>query len=162
MKKTEIAIFASGCFWGVEFYFQKCEGVLKTEVGYIGGTKDKPTYEQVCEQKTGHAEAVLCEFDPNKVSFEGLTKLFFEIHDFTQTNQQGPDIGEQYRSEIFYTNDEQKNISEKLISILTTKGYKVATKITKATKFWLAENYHQKYYEKNGQSPYCHIKRKIW
>ena len=162
MINKNTAIFASGCFWGVEFYFQKEDGVLKTQVGYIGGATENPSYEEVCEQKTGHAEAVYCEFDSNKVSFEKLAKLFFEIHDFTQTNGQGPDIGEQYRSEIFYTNEEQKNISEKLISELTIKGYKVATKITKASKFWIAEDYHQKYYEKNGKNPYCHVKRKIW
>jgi len=158
----EKAIFASGCFWGVQYYFKKQNGVISTTVGYTGGHLENPTYEQVCSHITGHAEAVLVEFNPEIVSYEELVKLFFEIHDFTQTNGQGPDIGEQYRSEIFYFNENQKNTAEKYIKILSDKGYKVATKLTSATTFWEAEKYHQDYYNKNGQSPYCHFRRKIF
>ena len=160
--KTEKAIFAGGCFWGVEYYFQKEKGVKSTRVGFIGGSKDNPTYKEVCTGKTGHAEAMEVTFDPSQTDFETLAKLFFEIHDFTQVNRQGPDIGEQYRTEIFYTNDSQKTITEKLIKSLTDKGYKVSTKITKATTFWIAEDYHQHYYEKNGHEPYCHTRHKIF
>lgn len=156
IQQTQKAIFAGGCFWGVEYYLQKKEGVLSTTVGYIGGHTQNPTYEQVCSKQSGHVEAVEVEFDPAKISYKELTKLFFEIHDPTQVDKQGPDVGEQYRSEIFYTNDEQKNVALELIEILKEKGYKVATKLTKATKFWPAEGYHQDYYNKKGGIPYCH------
>jgi peptide methionine sulfoxide reductase msrA/msrB len=156
--KLEEAIFAGGCFWGVEYYFQKEKGVVKTEVGYIGGHKVNPTYREVCNHTTGHIEAMKVTFDPSKTSYETLAKLFFEIHDPTQTNGQGNDIGEQYLSMVFYKNQEQKEITEKLISILTQKGYKIATKLKEATHFWPAETYHQQYYEKNGGVPYCHSK----
>ena len=154
--KTEKAIFAGGCFWGVEYYMQKKEGVISVVSGYIGGHKDQPTYQEVCTGTTGHAEAVEITFDPAKVSYEDLAKLFFEIHDPTQVNRQGPDVGVQYRSEIFYLDEEQKEIIENLISILKSKGYKVATKVTKATTFWPAEDYHQDYYDHKGTLPYCH------
>lgn len=155
--KTEVAIFAGGCFWGVEYYFKSEPGVLKTKVGYIGGKTENPTYEDVCNKNTGFAEALYVEFDPKQNNFETLCKLFFEIHDPTQVNRQGPDIGDQYRSEIFYTNEEQKTIALKLKDILIAKGYNVATKITPATKFYDAESYHQDYYTKTGKQPYCHI-----
>jgi len=156
-KTTERAIFASGCFWGTEYHFKKADGVLSTTVGYIGGHKDNPTYQEVCSGKTGHAEATEVIFDPDKVSYETLAKLFFETHDPTQVNRQGPDIGTQYRSEIFYLNEKQKEISEKLIKILEAKGLNIATKVTKASHFWGAEAYHQDYYEYKGTTPYCHI-----
>ena len=159
-KQTETAIFAGGCFWGTEYHFQKQKGVISTQAGYIGGTTGNPTYEQVCHSGTGHAEAVEVVFDPREISYEELAKLFFEIHDPTQINRQGPDIGEQYRSEIFYTNEDQKETAEKLIKILEDKGYDVATKISKADKFWEAENYHQDYYKKKGGLPYCHTYQK--
>ena len=111
---------------------------------------------------TGHAEAIHITFDPVKVSYEKLVKLFFEIHDFTQLDRQGPDIGEQYRSAIFYTDDEQKKIAQKVIKILMNKNYEVATALIKATKFWKAEEYHQDYYNKTGGNPYCHIHKKIF
>ena len=160
--KTEKAVFASGCFWGTEFYFMKANGVISTRVGFTGGIKDNPTYEEVCSGKTHHLEAVEVTYDTQKTSYENLVKLFFETHDFTQTDGQGPDIGEQYKSVIFYSNDEQKKIAEKYIDILKNKGYKVATELRPAATFWQAEDYHQKYYEKNGHRPYCHVYRKIF
>ncbi len=154
---TEIAYFAGGCFWGTEYYLHKVNGVISTTVGYMGGDTDNPTYQQVCAGNTGHVETVQVEFDPAIISFKELAKLFFEIHDPTQTDGQGPDIGEQYLSVIFYSNDEQKAVSEKLIKILQDKGYRVATTLQKADKFWDAEDYHQDYYQQNGKQPYCHI-----
>ena len=159
---TEKAIFASGCFWGTEYYFQKVPGVISTTVGYTGGHTISPTYKQVCSGKTGHKEVVKVIFDPAKTSYEALAKLYFETHDFTQINGQGPDIGEQYLSYIFYANDEQQNIAEELIKILQDKGYKVATKLEPASTFWKAEDYHQNYYQNNGKTPYCHIKRNVF
>jgi peptide methionine sulfoxide reductase msrA/msrB len=156
-SKQELrAIFAGGCFWGTEYFFQRFKGVTSTRVGYVGGHKETPTYEEVCYKDTGHAEAVEVLYDPEITSYEELVKLFFEIHDPTQVNQQGPDIGEQYRSEIFYLDDEQKDVVERLINILKDRGYKVATKVSEAKKFWKAEDYHQDYYNKTGNTPYCH------
>lgn len=154
--KTEEAIFAGGCFWGVEHFYQRANGVISTKVGYIGGHTTNPTYQEVCEHKTGHAEAIRVTFDPSVTDFETLARLFFEIHDPTQSNRQGPDIGDQYRSEVFYRNGAQKNITEELIRVLEQKGYRVATRVTKASTFWPAEKYHQDYYEKSGGTPYCH------
>ncbi|MEJ5266259.1 MAG: peptide-methionine (S)-S-oxide reductase MsrA [Bacteroidales bacterium] len=136
------------------------KGVISTEVGYTGGYLENPTYKQVCYENTGHAEAVKVVFDNSIVSFEDLCKIFFEIHDPEQINRQGPDVGEQYRSEIFYTTEEQKIISEKLIAILISKGFNVATKLTPAGAFYPAEDYHQKYYQKTGKLPYCHFYQK--
>lgn len=155
-RNVSRAIFAGGCFWGVEYYMQQKKGVISVTSGYIGGHKDNPTYQEVCSHSTGHAEAVEIVFDPNQVTYEELTKLFLEIHDFTQVDRQGPDIGNQYRSEIFYTDEEQKKVAENLLKILQGKGYKVATKVTRATTFWPAEDYHQDYYENKGTLPYCH------
>ncbi len=152
------AIFAGGCFWGVEYYLKGAPGVLSTTVGYIGGKTQDPTYEEVCGHKTGHAEAVEVVYDSEEVSYEELTKLFFEIHDPTQVNHQGPDIGEQYRSAVFYVNEHQKMVAEKLVGILEDKGLKVATEIVPAGRFWPAEDYHQDYYMKTGKSPYCHMR----
>jgi len=157
LPEKDTAIFASGCFWGTEYWLQKQKGVISTDVGYIGGHKDNPTYEQICSHTTGHAEAVRVVYNPKEVSFETLAKLFFETHDPTQINRQGPDIGDQYRSEIFYTSEEQKQTSLKIIKLLEQKGYKVATKLSMATKFWKAEDYHQDYYEHKGSKPYCHF-----
>lgn len=155
-EKKETAIFAGGCFWGVEHLMKQLPGVISVTSGYIGGTTSNPSYEEVCSKPTGHAEAVEIIFDPNKLSYETLAKRFFEIHDPGELNQQGPDKGEQYRSEIFYTTPEQKETAIKLINILKNKGFQVVTKVTPATKFWRAEDYHQNYYEKNQKTPYCH------
>ncbi len=160
VQETEEAIFAAGCFWGVEFLFKKLPGVLKTEVGYTGGDKLNPTYGEVCNGTTGHYEAIRIVYDPAKISYEQLTKYFFEIHDFTQQNGQGPDIGEQYLSVIFYYDEQQKQIAEKLIKMLQNQGYSVATALLPVTVFWRAETYHQDYYEKTGKHPYCHIYQK--
>jgi peptide methionine sulfoxide reductase msrA/msrB len=159
-QKTGRAIFAGGCFWGVEYHFEKAPGVLSAVSGYIGGTKENPTYREVCGHGTGHAEAVEVAFDPDKTSFEELCKLFFEIHDPAQVNGQGPDLGEQYRSEVFYVNPEQKEVAEKLMAALKAKGLKTATKLTPAGEFWPAEEYHQDYYAKTGKKPYCHVRTK--
>jgi peptide methionine sulfoxide reductase msrA/msrB len=155
-KKIEKAIFAGGCFWGVEYYFQKLKGVISTVVGYTGGHKENPTYREVCYHSTGHIEAIEITYDANIVSYEELTKLFFEIHNPEQSDGQGPDIGEQYTSVVFYQDVKQKEIAEHLIEVLKGKGYKVATKLRKAAYFWPAEKAHQQYYEKEGSKPYCH------
>jgi peptide methionine sulfoxide reductase msrA/msrB len=161
-QKTEKAYFAGGCFWGVEHYFQNAPGVISTSVGYMGGTTENPTYQDVSYKNTGHAETVEVAFDSSRVDFETLAKLFFEIHDPTQMNRQGPDIGSQYRSEIFYQNEEQKAVAQKLIAVLKEKGLEVVTKLTPAKKFWPAETYHQRYYQKTGGTPYCHVRKKIF
>ncbi len=160
--ETEKAIFASGCFWGTEHYFKGAPGVISTTVGYTGGDVNNPTYKQVCTDRTGHAEAVEVEYDPLKTSFEELAKLFFETHDFTQLNRQGPDVGTQYRSVIFYLNEQQREVAARLVEELTKKGYDVKTQIVPAKEFWPAEEYHQDYYERKGGTPYCHISRKIF
>jgi peptide methionine sulfoxide reductase msrA/msrB len=154
--KTDTAIFAGGCFWGVEYYMEKAKGVISVTDGYTGGWKDHPTYEEVCSGKTGHYEAVEVVFDPKKTSFEEVARLFFEIHDPTEWNHQGPDWGEQYRSAVFYRNEEQKKITEKLIAELKANGYQVVTEVKPAKTFWKAEAYHQDYYDRKGTTPYCH------
>jgi len=135
--KTEVAIFAGGCFWGVEYYFQNAPGVVKTEVDYIGGHKENHTYKAVCAHTTGHIEAMEVTFDTTKTNYETLAKLFFEIHDPTQSNGQGGDIGEQYLSVVFYTSEQQKEITEKLIRLLENKGYKIATTYVQQQNFGL-------------------------
>lgn len=157
---TEKAYFAGGCFWGVEHLLKETDGVLSTTVGYMGGNTSNPTYQDVSHKNTGHAEAVEVVFDPTKTNYETLARLFFEIHDPTQKNRQGPDVGEQYRSAIFYVDDQQKQIADKLIGILEGKGYDVATQLVTAGNFWPAEDYHQDYYDKTGKEPYCHIYQK--
>jgi peptide methionine sulfoxide reductase msrA/msrB len=158
----EEAVFAGGCFWGVEYLFQQIPGVAKTSVGYTGGTTRRPTYKQVCTGRTGHAEALEVVYDPDRVDYETLARRFFEIHDFTQLNRQGPDIGTQYRTAVFYKDDAQKAIAEKLIKLLTDKGFKVQTQLDKLEKFWDAEAYHQDYYLKTGKQPYCHVPKKVF
>lgn len=158
--KTGRAYFAGGCFWGVEHLLQEIEGVISVRSGFMGGNVDMPSYEQVVRANTGHAETVEVVFDPSKTNFETLARLFFEIHDPTQVNRQGPDIGDQYRSAVFYVDDEQKRVTENLIGLLRDKGYNVATELTQAGEFWPAEDYHQDYYAKNGKEPYCHVYQK--
>lgn len=151
------ALFAAGCFWGVEYHFARAKGVLATQVGYSGGTTEAPSYEQVCTGNTGHAEALLVIFDKAKTDYTKLTKLFFNLHDPSQVDGQGPDIGNQYRSEIFYFTDEQRRIAEELIALLKNNNISVATRVTSASTFWPAEAYHQQYYQTKGGEPYCHI-----
>lgn len=153
---TQRALFASGCFWGTEYVFQRAPGVLKTTVGYIGGQREAPTYREVCSGQTGHAEAVEVVYDPSRTTYEALCRLFFETHDPTQLNRQGPDVGTQYRSAVFTLDDEQKATAERLIAILQGKGLEVVTAVVPAGPFWPAEDYHQDYYERHGREPYCH------
>ncbi len=150
------AYFAGGCFWGVEYYLEKQPGVIEAVSGYMGGHTKNPTYKEVSYTDTGHVETVEVTYDSSKVDFETLARLFFEIHDPTQKNGQGPDIGAQYHSVIFYTSEEEKKILEKLIALLRAKGFDVATKLRAATPFYKAEAYHQDYYEHKGKQPYCH------
>jgi len=157
--KTETATFGAGCFWGVEAKFMQTPGVRETSVGYMGGKKDSPTYRDVCTGSTGHAEVVHLKFDPAEVSFDQLLDVFFKLHDPTMLDRQGPDVGTQYRSVIFYHSADQKRLASKKIdefNQLGTYGKQVVTKITQATDFWLAEEYHQKYLYKRGQGD-CRI-----
>ncbi|PCI35168.1 MAG: peptide-methionine (S)-S-oxide reductase [Elusimicrobia bacterium] len=151
MAETRKATFAAGCFWGVETDFRKVEGVLDAAVGYIGGTVENPTYQQVCTSTTGHAEAVELEFDPDKVTFEKLLDLFFTMHDPSQVDRQGPDVGSQYRSAVFYHDEDQKISAEKVVAELS-KSRTIATQIVPSTTFYRAEEYHQQYHAKNGGS----------
>ena len=145
----EIAILALGCFWGPEVKFVKLDGVLKTEVGYCGGNSNKTNYKEVCTGSTNHAEVVKLEFDPKLISYEKIIKFFYEIHDPTTLNSQGPDFGTQYRSEIFYLNEQQKQIAEKITNEENIRfSGKVVTKISLVKNYCPAEEYHQKYLEK--------------
>ncbi|NLE68323.1 MAG: bifunctional methionine sulfoxide reductase B/A protein [Lentisphaerae bacterium] len=155
-KSFSRAVFAGGCFWGVEYYLQQSLGVIRAVSGYTGGAKEFPSYKQVCGGGTGHIEAVEVLFDPRQTTYETLAKLFFEIHDPTQSDRQGPDIGEQYRSVVFYRDEAQKATAEKLIAQLKANGFKVVTRLEPAAKFWPAEPYHQDYYFNKGTTPYCH------
>ena len=155
-KNREIAYFAGGCFWGVEYYMQKQKGVISVISGYMGGVEKDPTYELVCSGTTNYAETVQITFDPSLIDYETIAKIFFEIHDPTQLNRQGPDIGKQYRSEVFYTNSKQKEIADSLTEVLKNKGYDVATKVSPASVFYKSEDYHQDYYQRKGTLPYCH------
>jgi|TARA_B100001094_G_scaffold23323_1_gene19742 methionine-S-sulfoxide reductase len=145
----EIAILALGCFWGPEVKFSKLDGILKTEVGYCGGNSSETNYKEVCTGSTNHAEVVKLEFDPELISYEKIIKFFYEIHDPTTLNSQGPDFGTQYRSEIFYTNEQQKQIAEKITNDENKKFLgKIVTKISLVKNYCPAEEYHQKYLEK--------------
>jgi peptide-methionine (S)-S-oxide reductase len=155
---SQRAIFAAGCFWGVEEAFREMPGVVSTAVGYIGGATKDPTYEQVCTDRTGHAEAVLVEYDPTRVAYDDLLERFWKIHDPTQVNRQGPDFGTQYRTAIFYTSDEQRAAAEASKEQLSASGKHrrpIATEIVPAPEFYRAEEYHQQYFAKRGQ-PSCH------
>lgn len=145
------AIFAAGCFWGVEVEFRNIPGVTAAEVGYTGGSKDSPSYEDVCTGTTGHAEAVKVEFDPAQVTYEQLLDYFWQLHDPTQKDRQGPDVGTQYRSAIFVSDEEQRAAATKSREQVSQRFKKpIATEIVDATHFWPAEDYHQRYLEKRG------------
>ena len=150
------AYFAGGCFWGVEYYLEQIEGVKEVSSGFMGGHMANPGYYDVVKGKTGHLETVEVLYDPSVVSFETLAKRFFEIHDPTQTNGQGPDIGSQYLSAVFVNSNKEREIVKKLIALLEKKGYKISTQIREASAFYKAERYHQDYYERKGSQPYCH------
>ncbi|MFA6132703.1 MAG: bifunctional methionine sulfoxide reductase B/A protein [Phycisphaerae bacterium] len=154
------ALFAGGCFWGVEHLFKQAPGVLAVTSGYTGGKVERPTYEQVCTGKTGHAEAVEIVFDPARVSYEQLARLFFEIHDPTTRDRQGPDVGSQYRSAVFYQTPEQKQTAEALIAQLRAKGYAVVTEVVPASTFWPAEADHQDYLRRHPGRYDCHVRVK--
>jgi len=156
VSDTEEAIFAAGCFWGVEHLFKQLPGVLKTEVGYTGGHQQQPTYQEVCAGNTGHLEALRVVYDPTRLSYKQAVMYFFEIHNPTQSNGQGPDLGDQYRSAIFCYDAKQLEVADALIQELMQMKYQVTTELLPVSTFWPAENYHQNYYAKNGQAPYCH------
>ncbi len=156
--KTETAYFAGGCFWGIEHYFQQGPGVVDAQSGYMQGRTEHPTYKEVCSDTTGHAETVKVVFDPNRISYRRLLEAFFKMHDPTQLNRQGPDVGEQYRSGIYYTSEEQKREAEQFIEELQNSGKvrgKIVTEVEKAETFWPAEDYHQDYVVKTGRA--CHV-----
>jgi peptide-methionine (S)-S-oxide reductase len=156
---SEKATFGAGCFWGVEATFREIPGVLDALSGYAGGHLDNPTYKDVCTDRTGHVEVVEVEFDAAKVSYEDLVKAFFQLHDPTQVNRQGPDYGTQYRTVIFTHSPEQAEVAERVKKSLATSGkYRkpIATEIVAAPTFWKAEEYHQRYLEKRGLG-HCHI-----
>jgi peptide methionine sulfoxide reductase msrA/msrB len=159
--KYEKAYFSGGCFWGVEYYLEKLKGVKEVNSGYMGGTLKNPTYEQVSSSKTGHLETVEVLYDSSVITYEQLAKVFFEIHNPTQKNGQGPDIGAQYHSAVFVRNEDERKIVMELIGKLRANGFDVATKILDVQPFYKAEEYHQDYYQKKGLAPYCHtpIKR---
>lgn len=157
---TSTAVFAGGCFWGVQHHFDKMEGVRRTLVGYTGGEESAPSYHDVRNHLTHHVEAVLVEYDATIVSYTELCKLFFEIHDPAQTDGVGEDLGPQYRSCVFYADEEQKAETERLMNILRDKGFEVNTLLLPLQEFWIGEEYHQRYYEKTGGEPYCHFRTK--
>ncbi len=152
-KKTEIASFAAGCFWGVQSFFDQVPGVVQTAVGYMGGQMPNPTYKEVCTGSTEHAETLQIEFNPDQISYEQLLNMFWELHDPTSLNRQGLDIGTQYRSAIFYYTDRQKQIAEESKNkVQPNYGKPIVTEIIPAPEFYSAEEYHQKYFEKQGIS----------
>lgn len=161
--KHEKATFAAGCFWGVEKIIKAIDGVISTVVGYSGGNSNSPTYEEVCAGKTGHAEAIEILFDPSKITYEELLEYFWRLHDPTQVNRQGGDIGTQYRSVIFYHDVRQREIAENSKAAFESSGVfenKIATEIIEAGRFYPAEDYHQDYLEKNPDGYMCHILRR--
>lgn len=157
-EDVAIAVFAGGCFWGVQHAFSKVDGVLRTLVGYTGGEEECPSYADVRDHHTHHVEAVVVEYDTARVGYEDLCKLFFEIHDPAQTDGVGPDLGPQYRSCIFYTSEQQRQEAHRIADLLRSKGHEVNTLILPLGPFWMGEEYHQRYYEKTGGEPYCHVR----
>jgi methionine-S-sulfoxide reductase len=158
--QPEVAYFAGGCFWGLEHYFQEGPGVLDAVSGYMQGSKNDPTYKEVCSDKTGHAETVKVVYDPKRISYRRLLEAFFVMHDPTQLNRQGPDVGNQYRSGIWYVDEDQKRQAEAYVKELAANdrydGRKIVTQVEPAKKFWPAEEYHQDFIEKTGRS--CHVR----
>ncbi len=160
LEKKEVATLAAGCFWCVEAIFQQLEGVLKVESGYAGGKIKNPTYKQVCEGETGHAEVIQIIFDSDKITFKQLLEVFFKTHDPTTLNRQGADEGTQYRSSVFYHSPEQKETAAKIIKELDTSGAysnKIVTLLEPIIDFYVAEDYHQNYFNQNGHNPYCNM-----
>lgn len=157
-RPVEVAAFAAGCFWGVQRYMSRQQGVIQTLAGYTGGQEQNPNYDDVRQHRTSHLEAVLVIYDPHQVSYRELAQLFFEIHDPGQTDGQGPDLGQQYLSGCFYSTPQQEATTHQLVQILRQKGHTVNTRIEPLDKFWIAEGYHQNYYDNTGGSPYCHIR----
>jgi peptide-methionine (S)-S-oxide reductase len=154
----EQATFGAGCFWGVEYVFRRVPGVVDVVVGYAGGTVPNPTYEQVCSHTTGHAEVAQVTFDPARITYEQLLEVFWAMHDPTQVNRQGPDVGEQYRSVIFTHSPEQQRAAEESRRRAQARfGRPIATDIRPLDAFYPAEPYHQRYYERTGHEPYCHV-----
>ena len=156
----EKAIFAAGCFWGVQYQIKRVNGVLNTEVGYTGGNELNPTYPEVKAHRTHHVEAIEVQYDSDLVDYTTLVKVFFEIHDPAQTDGVGPDLGPQYRSVIFYADENQKKCAEEVMAWLRERGHVVNTELREVQRFWPAEDYHQHYYDTNGGEPYCHIRTK--
>lgn len=155
---TETATFGAGCFWGVEYVFRRVPGVMHAEVGYSGGIRPDPTYREVCSHTTGHAEVCRVTFDPERVAFDQLLEVFWAMHDPTQVDRQGPDVGDQYRSVIFTRSDEQQTVAEASKARAQARSDRpIATQVLPAPTFYPAEDYHQAYYEKNGHTPYCHV-----
>jgi len=154
------AYFAGGCFWGVEYYLEKLDGVKSVVSGFMGGKVANPSYREVVTTDTGHLETVEVIYDPSQISYRELAKVFFEIHDPTQQDGQGPDIGKQYRSAIFVSDTKERKVINELISLLAKKGYSVATKILDKEDFYSAEEYHQDYYKRHDKKPYCHMRVK--
>jgi methionine-S-sulfoxide reductase len=155
-----VAYFAGGCFWGVEHYMEQIDGVTSVESGFMGGHVVAPSYEQVSSATSGHVETVRVRFDPERVAYEAIAKRFFEIHDPTQADGQGPDIGSEYRSVVFYASPEQKMTTQALIDRLVARGYDAVTELRAADRFWVAEDHHQDYYARTGKQPYCHVRVK--
>lgn len=154
--QIELGYFAGGCFWGVEHFLEAMPGVIAVESGYMGGAKDKPSYEEVSAGDSGHAETVRVSFDPKAITYEAVARRFFEIHDPTEVDRQGPDIGTQYRSAVYVTSPAQREAVDGLVKRLKDNGYAVATTVHDAGQFWLAEDYHQNYYARTKKTPYCH------
>jgi methionine-S-sulfoxide reductase len=156
------AYFSAGCFWGVEYYFKRLKGVTKTVVGFMGGELENPSYKQVKTGMTGHLETIAVEYDPELVSYEALVRYFFEIHDFEQADGQGVDIGTQYLSAIWFKDTEERDIAIKVFGELMHMGYHPATQIRQILTFYPAEDYHQDYLDLRGESPECHVWRKVF
>jgi peptide methionine sulfoxide reductase msrA/msrB len=161
-KRFNKAYFAGGCFWGVEYFFENLKGVISAVSGYMGGDETKATYQEVSKGDTGHLEVIEIAYDNTQTTYENLLKLFMQIHDFSQTNGQGPDIGAQYLSAVFTSDKEELKTIKKVFDTIEKMGYKVATTIRPLAKFFKAEDYHQDYYQKKNSKPYCHVFKKLF